>query len=158
MEAKTLRRRDILMGAGTLGAAAVLARPVTALADDGAEGLLGAWVATINSAGNGPSNSTFAFASGGAFSNIDDNGGVGVGQWQGGGHSVTVSFIEYATQPGPNGPVPVGTVRIDARASRDGNQLSGKFRVRFTPVGGVTTEVDHGTFVAHRLKVEPPPV
>jgi hypothetical protein len=149
MDATYLDRRQVLkgLGAGALavGATAVLS-PVTALAADDRNSLLGAWSFNVHPVGRASFQAVAGFAAGGVFTTVNSQGPgeVGLGAWD---KEKDKHFaFKFTAFDFPQGQLAV--VTVSATGTLDENSIQGSFSARV--LGNL---VDSGTFDGTRMTV-----
>jgi hypothetical protein len=149
MDATYLDRRQVLkgLGAGALavGATAVLS-PVTALAADDRDSLLGAWSVNLHPAGQASRPAVAGFAAGGVFTSVDSQGpgAVGLGAWdKEEDKHFAFKFTAFDFSRGQ-----LAVVTVSASGTVDENSIHGTFSatVNGSPAGS-------GTFDGTRMTV-----
>src|ERR1700736_357116 len=156
-------RRQILKGAGAVGAGVVAAlAPATVLADneDNANQLLGTWHAP-HTHDTGPfagitTDGNFTFIPGGGFIADDtDQQATGLGNWvQSGENGFRFTFHTFIFNPS----FPSGTkVKVRAQGTHDGDSIRGRFSFQVYLPGGspVPGVAGTGSFAGARIPVEP---
>jgi hypothetical protein len=160
MEERTMNRRGVLLGAGTVGAVALAgvagAAPASA-SENGSRGVAGSWLITHQD--DPPGDPTQAlgvasFAQGGVLisHDISPAGPPGTGTWaRQGSDGFKGTFL--SGQAGPDGPGSPGfTVRIQIRGRVRKDKISGTYRFSVSDPTGAKVDSGTGKFSGRRLE------
>ena len=158
MTERTMRRRQVMLGAGVVAggvAAAGLASATPAMADEADHGnVTGSWLITRQDTGN-PMKvvGVASFAAGGVFIAHDINpaGPPGTGTWAPlGGNRFRNTF--WTGVPGEGGPGTAGsTVRVRAESRVHGNTISSTYTFTVFDPSGKQIQSGSGTLTGHRI-------
>ena len=150
-----LERRQMLKGAGVIGAAALAAlvpTSVSAAQNDEFERLLGTWDLTVRAEGQPQHEVVLSFAPGGVFVGAStDEPSPLVGSWvRKDDHGFGLTFIVFLYPPeAPKG----SKIKLRAEGTAEADSMRGRFAFDVI-VGGATVASGRGIFDGGRLPVE----
>jgi hypothetical protein len=160
--ARQLDRRQLLKVAGVTGVAGAgtiaALDPTPALAESQPRrSIVGSWLVhiTLSPGTSGPDQVLILYGPGGvvaANGNSDTAGGIG--SWAPTGENQSrATFLLFVFAGGHS----IGTlkVRTEATLSEDGEHITGRAVLDFTPFGGTPVPAGTTTFTGTRIKVEP---